>query len=196
MVVKLLHRSLVGFVAAVGAVALAGSAVFAYVQVPPGKTPPPSVKPVKVVVSLAPQPVKKAPVRKGQPEKFTVGLFSANPTRATKVTVRILPHAFVSSGKIVFAVSNLLNLATIQKTVGSNETVLTAFEMVATARSIKPMIVTINSPEVQGTVSVFALHANGFGHGFHYIFVQPKVHGHTMSFVVNRNEPYIVVVKS
>jgi hypothetical protein len=183
-------------VLALGTLAVVGSTAFAYVQVPPGKTPPPPVKPVQVVVSMAPQPVKRSAVLKGKPHIFSVSLFSSNPTKAIKVSVKVLRGAFVTRGNVVFAVSNAQNLTSIQKAVGPSETVLTAFEMVTAARSIKPMIVTINSPEVQGTVSVFALHANGFGHGFHYIFVQPKVHDHTMSFVVNRNEPYIVVVNS
>lgn len=193
---RLAYRSVMGLGAMTAALALAGSAAFAYVQVPPGAAPAPPVSPTKVVVSLAPQPVKKQVVRKGKPQTFTSSISTSNPTEPIKVSVHILKNAFVQKGKIVFAVSNAQNVASIQKAVGSSETVLTSFEMVARARSIKPMIVTLSAPQINGAeVAVFALHANGFGSGFHYIYVHSKRKGNTITFPVNRNEAYIIIVK-
>lgn len=188
-------RVLSVFMGVAATVGIAASVALAYgPSVPPGAAPAPKVGAGTVQNSAAPQPVKKTPVSPNNQNTLTYSAPSSNPKSPTTLNVTIPPNTFTQSGSVTLNVSNSQNLQTLQTAVGKTESVLTAFSLNSSAKSTKPMIVSVSSSDLFfGKFSVFAVRPNGNGKGYHFVYVKAKlVHGQYV-FPANRNELYVLV---
>lgn len=180
---------------------LAGSALAYGPKVPPGAAPAPGVGASSVQSSAAPQAVKKASVAPGTSSSLTYSAPSSNPSLTTTLKVDVPSNAFVTGGALTLQVASSQNLSALQKSFGSSDNVVSAFQIASAASSKHPMLVTISSPNLIGKFSVFALrpdHPGVAGTGYHYVYVKARfdVKTGTYTFPVDRNQLYVLVTNT